>query len=228
MYASSTGSSVSTSGSVTPLHPPTGKPLYLVTDRGFLAKFLASLSSLLFLALLPTPLRSSLKISPPPILTYPLSFLASSCCLLQVLLNALSVGCAGFNAVLGPARPVLLAAAALLQYLAWKTRPSPAAAVATLLLALSPELLWSGGMWRSRTGRATPAFVLDLGDAMGCASCVTTVKRVVEKNAGVRACDMAGNTARVFLREGEQQEKVQGELAAALTASGFPPTNAHT
>jgi hypothetical protein len=39
---------------------------------------------------------------------------------------------------------------------------------------------------------------------------------------------MAGNTARVFLREGEQQEKVQGELAAALTASGFPPTNAHT
>ena len=31
--------------------------------------------------------------------------LSSSCCLLQILLNFLSLGCAGFNKLLGPLRP---------------------------------------------------------------------------------------------------------------------------
>ena len=35
--------------------------------------------------------------------------LSSSCCLLQLLLNLMSVGCAGFNTVLGPLRPFFLA-----------------------------------------------------------------------------------------------------------------------
>jgi len=38
-----------------------------------------------------------------------LSMLSSACCVLQLLLNALSFGCAGFNAWLGPLRPGFIA-----------------------------------------------------------------------------------------------------------------------
>lgn len=40
-----------------------------------------------------------------------LSLLSSSCCVIQLALNMLSVGCAGFNSVLGPARSFFLACA---------------------------------------------------------------------------------------------------------------------
>ena len=40
-----------------------------------------------------------------------LSLLSSSCCVIQLALNMLSVGCAGFNSILGPARPFFLACA---------------------------------------------------------------------------------------------------------------------
>ena len=45
------------------------------------------------------------------------SLLASSCCALQIILSAASLGCSGLNALLGPVRPPLLAATVLLQ--AW-------------------------------------------------------------------------------------------------------------
>ena len=54
--------------------------------------------------------------------------LSSSCCALQLVLNAFSVGCAGFNTVLGPLRPYLLALASVLQVLypyLTLTLPSP-------------------------------------------------------------------------------------------------------
>jgi len=48
-----------------------------------------------------------------------LATLSSSCCVLQLLLNTLSVGCAGFNTVLGPLRPTLLAIGILSQGMSW-------------------------------------------------------------------------------------------------------------
>ena len=42
-----------------------------------------------------------------------LSLLSSSCCVIQLALNMLSVGCAGFNSILGPARPFFLACASM-------------------------------------------------------------------------------------------------------------------
>ena len=48
-----------------------------------------------------------------------LGLLSSSCCALQLVLNAFSVGCAGFNTYLGPARPFLLALTLCMQALVW-------------------------------------------------------------------------------------------------------------
>ena len=50
-----------------------------------------------------------------------LPMLASACCLLQLGLNLLSVGCAGFNTVLGPVRPYFIS---LLLYLTVVSRVS--------------------------------------------------------------------------------------------------------
>ena len=47
-----------------------------------------------------------------------LSLLSSSCCALQLLLNAFSLGCAGFNTYLGPLRPFFLALTAHARLLA--------------------------------------------------------------------------------------------------------------
>eukprot|EP00966_Prymnesium_polylepis_P266398 6153786-Prymnesium_polylepis.2 len=48
-----------------------------------------------------------------------LGLLSSSCCVLQLLLNTLSVGCAGFNTILGPIRPQMMALTLSLQAFMW-------------------------------------------------------------------------------------------------------------
>ena len=79
-----------------------------------------------------------------------ISLLSSSCCALQLLLNLASVGCAGFNRVLGPLRPFLLSVTLLLQLSMWRVALAeqpwqlPFCAAATLLtatLTFLPELL---------------------------------------------------------------------------------------
>eukprot|EP00527_Entomoneis_sp_CCMP2396_P004059 CAMPEP_0198151910 /NCGR_PEP_ID=MMETSP1443-20131203/57675_1 /TAXON_ID=186043 /ORGANISM="Entomoneis sp., Strain CCMP2396" /LENGTH=285 /DNA_ID=CAMNT_0043817757 /DNA_START=128 /DNA_END=985 /DNA_ORIENTATION=+ len=48
-----------------------------------------------------------------------LGLLSSSCCALQLLLNAMSLGCAGLNTVLGPLRPLFLALSISIQLASW-------------------------------------------------------------------------------------------------------------
>jgi copper chaperone CopZ len=80
-----------------------------------------------------------------------LGLLSSSCCVLQLILNALSFGCAGFNNVLGPLRPMFLALTLFLQACAWRnaiTMRGPsvvssaiAGSVLCLTLTFLPEAL---------------------------------------------------------------------------------------
>jgi hypothetical protein len=113
-------------------------------------------------------------------LYFAVSFLASSCCLLQVVLSMGSFGCAGFNTVLGPARPTLLAVAAFLQLIAWREaayqpflrRPTMVGTIITLLLSFSPEFLMlyaAHSPTRQVPEGVVGDFVLSLGDSMGCA-----------------------------------------------------------
>ena len=75
---------------------------------------------------------------------------ASSCCLLQLGLNALSVGCAGWNTTLGPIRPYFMG---LLMTLSFRRPPSSLSTLAwRSAVALLPEMVFLHNAWRqSRT-----------------------------------------------------------------------------
>ena len=78
-----------------------------------------------------------------------LGLLSSSCCALQLVLNAMSLGCAGFNTVLGPWRPTVLAWTCLVQGGSWVVAwdrpyqwvPTATATVVVVSFALLPEVL---------------------------------------------------------------------------------------
>ena len=127
-----------------------------------------------------------------------LGLLSSSCCLLQLALNMLSVGCAGFNTVLGPLRPQLLALTAVLQAFAWRAAllgraPAQlAATAASTALAASLALLPEGlHLWIHRTDGASgelsgERLALQVS-GMGCTACIAKVKGALETVDGVRA-----------------------------------------
>lgn len=147
-----------------------------------------------------------------------IGLLSSSCCALQILLNALSLGCAGFNNYLGPVRPSLVAATLLTQALTWTVaynRPWqwPAAATSSavaITLTFLPEALalWqlvrspktdqtvaraeSGGSKEQDDAVASPAAAVVLQfhlPTMGCISCVTAVTQALEADAAVAAVE---------------------------------------
>mmetsp|Transcript_5873 Transcript_5873/g.14702 ORF Transcript_5873/g.14702 Transcript_5873/m.14702 type:complete len:296 (-) Transcript_5873:186-1073(-) len=81
-----------------------------------------------------------------------LGLLSSSCCAIQILLNTLSFGCAGFNNVLGPLRPTFLSLSIVAQCSSWyvaltnsivkdQWRMSAASTVLSASLTLLPEVL---------------------------------------------------------------------------------------
>jgi len=140
--------------------------------------------------------------SRPPRTNHALSALAgllsSSCCLLQLGANALSIGCAGFNTVLGPARPAmrLLTAAWLLVLWTLTLRrrwPRHHAVFSTLLcagLAFMPELLLAGGGPAFAPPTASTFDLRLTIDGMGCEACQWHVRSVLERTAGVASADV--------------------------------------
>uniref|UniRef100_A0A7R9Y974 HMA domain-containing protein n=1 Tax=Pinguiococcus pyrenoidosus TaxID=172671 RepID=A0A7R9Y974_9STRA len=140
-----------------------------------------------------------------------MGLLSSACCAVQILLNAMSIGCAGFNTYLGPWRPFFLACTVNLQVFAWRghlasTVPGSASVAAwgsvlACSLAFLPELLALATAWRSRRSRrlrrskvvgvgvgdAAQLFRVEfhLGKSMGCASCVDSVQRALLGQDGV-------------------------------------------
>lgn len=177
-----------------------------------------------------------------------LGLLSSACCAIQILLNAASIGCAGFNTYLGPLRPSFLALTAVLQagqlYFAFfDGRASGRMPVAVTLsglavaaaLSLMPEALALLAASRSRRGKAAAAagaaagarlrVRFDLGDAMGCASCAESVQRTLLGDAAVLQCsasvERGSASALVCLQAQETAEEAAGRLAQKLAAAGF-------
>ena len=139
-----------------------------------------------------------------------LGLLASSCCALQLLLNAFSLGCAGFNTVLGPIRPTSLAITTLVQasswYVAWNRpwqwKPTIISSVVVISLAFFPEVLFwyttSAARRRkqkklegSRYGKENIGISPRENSKMttnlyrlnnvGCSACVKTISGVLDK-----------------------------------------------
>lgn len=161
-----------------------------------------------------------------------LSLLSSSCCAIQLVLNVASVGCAGFNSILGPLRPVFLAA--LLHTLYYAHAAGVASFGVTALAALvtvTPELVaifGSNGLaWRRWRRRPAPGgeVVTLLLPTMGCVACVDAVSRgllavpgVVDVDVGLEA---KGGRATVVVQTPD--ESLSARLRAACKAAGFPP-----
>ena len=171
-----------------------------------------------------------------------IAMLSSSCCALQLILSAASLGCSGLNSLLGPVRPPLLAATLLLQSSAWYVvvarKPQQAAKVAigsaaTLALTLLPELIHVLETRRIHKRQAEPAsstlLVLPLRLAnVGCAACEAKVRSVAEACEGVVQCDvdLDQGTAAISIAADVEPVAMRTRVVAALTAAGYPPAPA--
>ena len=162
------------------------------------------------------------------------SLLASSCCALQIILSAASLGCSGLNALLGPVRPPLLAATVLLQASAWRVvatrKPEQAPTVAvgslvTLALTLLPEalhLVETRRRLRRPSSEARRTLALRLAK-VGCTSCEATVRATAEATAGVLRCDVSIDTgvATVAIADDVDAAALEATLVRALADAGF-------
>ena len=137
-----------------------------------------------------------------------LGLLSSSCCALQILLNAVSLGCSGINNILGPCRPTLLAFTIISITVSWAVawsrpfqwRSTGLSTSFSGFLALLPELV--DLHTRSKAHRRRLRQALDDGrlddlllrpdngngwtvlqfhiPTLGCASCVSTVSSLLD------------------------------------------------
>jgi copper chaperone CopZ len=163
-----------------------------------------------------------------------LSLLSSSCCVIQLALNMLSVGCAGFNSILGPARPFFLACALHARVLLRRAAVAApgvdprvrqmnvyggALAVA---VAFAPEAVALVARLRRRNSDVAGAASLTLDlPSMGCVACVDAVSRAICGVPGVVDADVALGSATVSVNE--SNDAMAAAISDAVRRAGFPP-----
>merc|ERR1712187_464735 len=175
-----------------------------------------------------------------------LAMFASACCLLQLLLNLLSIGCAGFNTALGPWRPTFMAFMLLMQIFQWRiaaqrfdmvNRALLSTAISVTLAAL-PEMLYvKNFVWKSNSTNegknvAVPqkslSIVLKTED-MGCIACVDTVRNCIVGLPKVSSCDVSFESKLVSVTcerqpSDEENQKLAGQAVDAMEDIGFSAT----
>lgn len=164
-----------------------------------------------------------------------LGLLSSSCCVLQLLLNALSVGCAGFNTVLGPLRPQLMALTTMLQMWMWYGEPKrgtalwlsalPATAV-TAVLTFLPELLhcWIHRGDGVAAARAPGGDICLQVEGMGCTACTAKVKSALELMPEVDSVSVSlqrGSATLRLVAPPSDPLELQQKVASTLSKAGF-------
>ena len=179
-----------------------------------------------------------------------LPLLSSSCCAVQLLINAFGIGCAGFNSVLGPLRPFFLS---LLVYSTAISYPSGGVgrvnwcrnAALSFFFALMPELLhmWNNSQSRRRQkGRATQVTTdatvyvtveLDI-PSMGCAACINKIDSTISGMSGVISStswlldDPKGGRARIVIAANstctDDVDEIIKSVVEKVGSSGFPCT----
>ena len=172
-----------------------------------------------------------------------LPLLSSSCCAVQLIINALSGwGCAGFNTILGPVRPLLLP---LLLLSTWSLLPQRSLGwtALSLFLAFLPELVYifnslASNQWKrekdtSLQNNAVTATLQLAIPSMGCIACVNKI------DTSIRQCDSATSITqeKSWLTEGpgkggmaelkisaqstEEIDKVVQNVVIAIKNAGF-------
>ena len=173
-----------------------------------------------------------------------LGLLSSSCCVLQLLLNVFSLGCAGFNTWLGPLRPLMLAITVSLQASMWRVVltgrgqnllvSATGATALTTVLSLLPELLHlyvhqHAASARRGAAAAAGAEMCFRVEGMGCTAGTAKVQRTVEALPGVAGCSVQLEAGEAVVRLDEvaavdprMASALQRSVASALKEAGFP------
>ncbi|KAL7439733.1 hypothetical protein ACHAXM_008183 [Skeletonema potamos] len=174
-----------------------------------------------------------------------LPLLSSSCCAVQLLINALSgFGCAGFNTVLGPVRPILLP---LLMLSTWNLLPQRSLGWTTfsLFLAFLPELVYIFNsleriQWRKQKDHVllqhahavTAKLQLTISN-MGCIACVNkidtsirqcgSVNSIIQEKSWLTEGPQKGGMAELQLSSPstEEMDKVIQDVVIAIKKAGF-------
>merc|ERR1712070_812074 len=166
-----------------------------------------------------------------------MGLLSSACCLLQVVLNLFSLGCAGFNTYLGPLRPFFLSVTLLLQIHSWRLayanplvdwQYTIVGTAVAIPLSLMPEALYLYHLISNVKGGGTVQSVVRLQlEGMGCISCATTVRNLAQQHEAVVDVEVSVNEGIAVIRSTLQlpQAKLQAaRLAQEITAVKFPCT----
>lgn len=183
----------------------------------------------------------------PSVTAVVLPLLSSSCCAIQLLINALSGwGCAGFNTYLGPVRPLLLT---FLLFSTWTLIPhrSLGWTVLSLGLAFLPEIVdvwnrireyqWNqGGKDGSGdilTSSSTTKIKLDV-PGMGCVACINkigsslasckTKETIMEGRTWLNEDGLKGGKVELTIPSDTSKEdidKIVAEVSNAMKDAGF-------
>jgi copper chaperone CopZ len=167
-----------------------------------------------------------------------LPLLSSSCCAIQLLINALSGwGCAGFNSILGPVRPILLS---LLLFSTWKlsSKRPIGWTILSLFLAFLPELvhifnLIKTNQWKKRqisfqnNDVVTAKLQLQI-PGMGCVACVNKIDasirqcksatRIVQEKSWLNAPEMGKGGMAELIISASSDEEVDGIVKSVISA----------
>ena len=170
-----------------------------------------------------------------------LPLLSSSCCLIQLLINAMvgAGGCAGFNTILGPVRPIFLA---LLVGLNILTGASVQQSFWRYTLALMPEGVqlwnelakrrWHNTVMRGEAGtpKLRASILIDI-PTMGCVACINKIdaklrncapSNVIEASSWLEK-DKKGGSARldVFAENEEDLQSLSHTIVKTIDGAGF-------
>ncbi|GAX28438.1 hypothetical protein FisN_4Hh371 [Fistulifera solaris] len=172
-----------------------------------------------------------------------LPFLASACCLLQLWINLLAGGCAGFNTTLGPVRPYFLS---ILFYITlttgrWNSGKWYLVTITRWLVALSPELLHIWNVWSENNRQHVSSDVsampfqatlkLDI-PTMGCVACINKINsalntdgRILEANSELNPLGAKGGyaTVRVASQTREELDQLCEKIVQSIEKAGFEP-----
>ena len=232
--------------------------MYLITDDGFLQKTIRSVACLVLLlgacyACRPVRLAAvdayewiklQMLVAAHRMAWWSLlGLLSSSCCVIQILLNTLSLGCSGINSLLGPLRPHFIALTMVTNsislYVAYpfpfQWAPAAAGCGLSVVLTFTPEML-AAYTYRCKlpidpnrqqelVGKSAIRMQLKTG-AMGCISCVSKVRSVMECNKSVltSSVDFENSLVSAHIHEepGQVADAVAVALEKALQDSKFP------
>ena len=232
----------------------TSSSLHLIHSKGFLKKYvIGNLVVILMLSIVYTSFREQaldvfeeiklvlLKYCHSKGMWTLISLLSSSCCIIQIALSSFSFGCAGFNTVLGPARPYILSLVTISQVSVWyvvleSNRPwlfqrTFVSSMLTLAITFSSEwlCLYSECMRKRKKKLKTETTTYRLKfEKIGCMSCVHTIRNVgLESFPGLETnvIDVSKGLVQISVPEssvGLKREEFLSAYFKSVSDAGFP------